>query len=287
MAILLTGGTGKTSLHLASLLQQANIPFLLTSRRGPSASSLPTVKFDWNDETTWINAFTHQFPESERITAVYLLSGELAEPAPLLNKFIDLAHNEYGVKRFVLCSGSTAEIGGPYHGKIWQKLHDEKLEYCVLRPSWFMENFSSPGQGHFETIKYKNTILSACADGKIPFVSAEDIARVAFHALTDATPHNRSYRILGPELLTYDQIAEKLSIHLSKKITHVKLSPEQRIQGFKDVGLPSHMSSFLTNLEIMAAEGKEAWEGNDVQLVTGRKPISFDAFVQNNKQVWD
>jgi uncharacterized protein YbjT (DUF2867 family) len=138
MAILLTGGTGKTSLHLASLLQQANIPFLLTSRRGPSASSLPTVKFDWNDETTWINAFTHQFPESEKITAIYLLSGELAEPAPLLNKFIDLANNEYGVKRFVLCSGSTAEIGGSYHGKIWQKLHDEKLEYCVLRPSWFM-----------------------------------------------------------------------------------------------------------------------------------------------------
>jgi hypothetical protein len=47
------------------------------------------------------------------------------------------------------------------------------------------------------------------------------------------------------------------------------------------------MSSFLTNLEIMAAEGKEAWEGNDVQLVTGRKPMSFDAFVQKNKQVWE
>ncbi|THZ85333.1 NAD(P)-binding protein [Aureobasidium pullulans] len=280
MAILLTGGTGKTSLHLASLLQQANIPFLLTSRRGPSASSLPTVKFDWNDETTWINVFTHQFPKSEKITAVYLLSGELAEPAPLLNKFIDLANNKYGVKRFVLCSGSTAEMNGPYHGKIWQKLHDEKLEYCVLRPSWFM------GQGHFETIKYRNTIFSACADGKIPFISAEDIATVAFHTLTDATPHNRSYRILGPELLTYDQIAEKLSTHLGKKITHIKLSPEQRIQGFKDVGLPSHMSSFLTNLETMAAEGKEAREGDDVELVTGKKPTSFDEFVQKNKQVW-
>lgn len=47
------------------------------------------------------------------------------------------------------------------------------------------------------------------------------------------------------------------------------------------------MSSFLTNLEIMAAEGKEAWEGNDVELVAGRKPMSFDAFVQNNKQVWE
>lgn len=114
MAILLTGGTGKTDLCLASFLEQANIPFLLTSRRGPSASTLPTVQFDWNDESTWFHAFKHQFRGSEKITAVYLLSGELADPAPLLNRFM-----------------------------IWQKLHDEKLEYCVLRPSWFMGNFST------------------------------------------------------------------------------------------------------------------------------------------------
>lgn len=46
------------------------------------------------------------------------------------------------------------------------------------------------------------------------------------------------------------------------------------------------MSSFLTNLETMAAEGKEAREGDDVELVTGKKPTSFDEFVQKNKQVW-
>lgn len=135
MTILLTGGTGKTSLRLASLLDSASIPVLLTSRRGPSASSLyPTVQFDWNDSSTWSNSFS----AAPDISAIYLLSGELSDPAPIINAFIDLAVSK-GVKRFVVCSGSSCEYGGPFHGKIWQKLDEEKLEYAVLRPSWFMD----------------------------------------------------------------------------------------------------------------------------------------------------
>jgi festuclavine dehydrogenase len=55
-------------------------------------------------------------------------------------------------------------------------------------------------------IKNENKIYSAAGDGKIPFVSADDIARVAFRALTDKKPHNTEHIILGPELLTYDQV---------------------------------------------------------------------------------
>lgn len=141
MTVLLTGGTGKTSLRLASLLTSASIPVLLTSRRGPSASSsYPTIQFDWNDSSTWSNAFS----TTSDIAAIYLLSGELSDPAPIINAFIDLAMSK-GVKRFVLCSGSSCEHGGPFHGKIWQKLDEEKLGYAVLRPSWFMgESLSSP-----------------------------------------------------------------------------------------------------------------------------------------------
>ncbi|KAI5203000.1 hypothetical protein E4T38_05290 [Aureobasidium subglaciale] len=98
MTILLTGGTGKTTLRLAALLQHANIPFLSTSRRGPSASSFPTVKFDWDDSITWSATFIHSI-----ISAVYLTSGELSDPSSEINKFIDFA-KEKGVK-------STAEMG--------------------------------------------------------------------------------------------------------------------------------------------------------------------------------
>lgn len=56
------------------------------------------------------------------------------------------------------------------------------------------------------TIKGEGKIYTACGDAKIPFVSVTDIAAVAFRALADKKSHNTSYRVLGPELLTYDQV---------------------------------------------------------------------------------
>lgn len=49
-------------------------------------------------------------------------------------------------------------------------------------------------------------MYSATGDGKIPFVSANDIARVGFRALTDEKSHNTDHVILGPDLLSYDQV---------------------------------------------------------------------------------
>ena len=73
------------------------------------------------------------------------------------------------------------------------------------------ERFSADGTGsenflYNAAIKDESRVYSACGDGKIPFVSATDIAAVAFRALTDEKPHNTSYLIVGPELLTYDQV---------------------------------------------------------------------------------
>jgi uncharacterized protein YbjT (DUF2867 family) len=51
-----------------------------------------------------------------------------------------------------------------------------------------------------------NSIFTAAQDGQIPFISADDIADVAYHALTDAKAPNCDLRVLGPELLTYDDV---------------------------------------------------------------------------------
>lgn len=67
-----------------------------------------------------------------------------------------------------------------------------------------IENFLEDGQRFL--IKEQGKVYTACGDGKIPFVSADDIAAVAFRALTDEKPHNTDIMILGPELLTYDEV---------------------------------------------------------------------------------
>jgi festuclavine dehydrogenase len=228
MAVLVTGGTGKTSKHLASFLQDANVPFVLASRKAESAapSGMAAVKFDWLDSSTYENPFRYKFPGEESISAIYLIAPEVPDPVPSMNAFIDHALQKHGVKRFVLLAGSSIEKGGYYLGKVWSHLDDVGVEYCVLLATWFMGSFLAISISIFEellladkrtidnfserqhrvSIKEEGKIYTACGDAQIPFISALDIAAVALHTLTDSIPHENNYRILGPELLTHDEV---------------------------------------------------------------------------------
>ncbi|MCJ1464741.1 hypothetical protein MMC07_003354 [Pseudocyphellaria aurata] len=284
MAVILTGGGGKTALPIARFLQDAKIKFILASRRGPTAApaGMEATKFDWDDPSTFENPFQHESLKGESVSAVYLVApNDLLDPTETMNKFIDIAINKYGVKRFVLLASSLTEIGGHHTGKVWQHLVDTGSEYCVLRPTWFMENFL-----WVRTIRDEDKIYSACGEGKIPFVSAEDIGAAAYRGLTDEKPHNTSYYVVGPELLTYDQIAAIFSSVLGRHVVHVKISEEERAQKHQSEGMLEHVAKFLAWLEGRSAGGSEERLDDSVVKVTGRPPQTFDAWVQQNKATW-
>ena len=71
-----------------------------------------------------------------------------------------------------------------------------------------MQNFSEAQ--HLTPIRDEGKVYSATNNGQIPFVSTEDIACVAKHLLTDEKPHNTDYVVLGPELLSYDDVSQYL-----------------------------------------------------------------------------
>ncbi|KAG4428982.1 hypothetical protein IFR05_015535 [Cadophora sp. M221] len=286
MAILLTGGKGKTSIRLARILKDANIPFIMTSRKGGSESSddLSVAKFDWLDESTFGSPFQHRSIKGERVSAVYIVMPENDDPVTPTNAFIDYAVHKHGVKRFVLFSGTTAKKGAPDVGKIWEHLDQIGVEYCVLRASWLMENFAE--WQYPATIKDEGKIYTACGDGKIPFISADDIAAVAFHALTDAEVPGETVRVLGPELLTYDEAAAKLSKALGRDIVHVRLNQEQTVQQYMKIGLPQAAAGFMTWLEFNTSNGSEEMANDVVEQLTGRPPKTLDAYIQENKATW-
>lgn len=153
----------------------------------------------------------------------------------------------------------------------------------LMFPRW-PENLTENGPR--QLIRDQGKIYTACGQGKIPFVSATDIAAVAYRALTDSDSHNCDHRVLGPELLTYDDIAEKLSRALGRKIEHVKLSGESRYQGLVSAGVSEYYAAFLTKLEVAASTGFETRENDEVEKVTGRPPRSFDLFAQQNRSAW-
>jgi ergot alkaloid biosynthesis protein len=273
MTILITGSTGKTSIRIAQQLQALNVPFLVASRR--DNIGFPTTKFDWYDSESFTNPFDDTSSTSP-INTIYLSPPLTMEPAPIVNSFIDFSITR-GVKKFVLCAGTSAVKGGQFVGKVWEHLEELKadgVEFAILRPTWFMENFSE--MQHQFTIKNESLFYSAAEDAKIPFVSCDDIAAAAVAFLSGKVPYgNKDYMILGPDLLTHNQVASILSSTLGRPIKHEHKSMEEMVEQYKSVGMNDLYANFMPYLEITAKGGSEAAFENDLSGLTGRTGINL------------
>ena len=67
----------------------------------------------------------------------------------------------------------------------------------------FTENF---GNYFYATIRDQNEISGVAKDGRMPFVSVNDIAQAAYDALISEKSPNKDYYIVGPELFSFDEV---------------------------------------------------------------------------------
>ncbi|KAF8646470.1 hypothetical protein AX16_007206 [Volvariella volvacea WC 439] len=285
MTILITGGTGKTGSRLSKLLHDAGHSVLVASRSGKSPSpGIHGVKFDWFDTTTFTNPFT----EVEKlgispIDRIYLVTA-VSEPDTLkiMKPLIELGV-EKGVNRFVLLSASALEAGHPTMGKVHEYLiqREPKVDYIVLRPSWFFENF---GVQWLRSIRDQNEIPSRAGDGKMPFISADDIADAAFKALTEEPSRNTDWIIAGPELLTFDDVANIASEVLGRKIVHTKQTHEECVEFYTSWGLAKGYAEVLSFAEDLIAQGVEEAVAKTDRKYVGKRHLK-DWF-EENKDLW-
>ncbi|KAK0457592.1 uncharacterized protein EV420DRAFT_1480652 [Desarmillaria tabescens] len=267
------------ALRIARLLHHANYPVLLTSRKGGVVPvPFKAVKFDWYDPST----FEGVFATDPSIDRIYLLSpgGSVNVFSPM-KPFIDLAVQR-GVEWFVLLSGSMLDSGQQASGKVHEYLLSLKVDYAVIRPSWFFENFLTI---HLGTIRKQNTIMSASGDGRIGFISADDIADLVVSALSDEKSHNTDHILLGPELLTYDDVADIFTEVLGRKITHTRVSVEELKKRYISFGLPEDFSVMLSSLDGENDKGGGEEETfMSVKKVSGKRALR--SFVEANRNSW-
>ncbi|TFK62478.1 NAD(P)-binding protein [Pluteus cervinus] len=249
MTILITGGTGKTGTPLSQKLYDAGHSVLVASRSGSAPAPLKGVKLDWFDPSTFENPFN----ADSDVDKVYLIGPHGTNMLAPLKPFIDLAVSK-GVKRFVLLSASLTGPGGPGPGKIHEYLAGLGVDYGVLRPSGFFENFAT---SFMPSIRHRDELVTATQDGKIPFVAVDDIVGAAFHALTTSKIENPNLFVLGPDLLNYDQVAEIFSEALGRKISHRRITVPEAVQVWKGYGVPDDVANMLAGMDALIAQGKE------------------------------
>jgi NAD(P)H dehydrogenase (quinone) len=105
---------------------------------------------------------------------------------------------------------------GRSHREIAVHLDASGLPVTYLAPSLFMENLLEAA----DTIRDQGTIFAPAGQGRVGFVAASDVAKVAARVLTSDGHVDQTYVLTGPQSLTYADVAARVSAVFARQVDY-------------------------------------------------------------------
>jgi uncharacterized protein YbjT (DUF2867 family) len=268
-ATLVIGANGKTGRRVAARLTNAGWPVRPASRSAET-------RFDWADESTWP-------PALAGVDAAYITYyPDLALPgaAEAVGAFAELAVAN-GVRRLVLLSGR----GEPGAQAAERRLQASGADWTIVRCAFFDQNFSEL----FADAVRHGVLAMPGGETREPFLDVEDIADVAFAALTDDRHIGQLYELTGPRLLTLADAAAELGAALRREVRYVPLSAERYASELVSHGFPQDEAVGIAALVAEVLDGRNAYLTDGVQRALGRPPRDFGDYARAAAAsgVWD
>lgn len=257
--ILVIGATGKTGRRVVRRLEARGVPV----RHGTRRSAVP---FDWEDPATWPASLAGV------ATAYVAYSPDLAVPSAqdVIAEFVAAAEAA-GLRRMVLLSERN-EARAQACEKL---LMDSSLEWTILRPSWFMQNFS---EGGFLEGVMAGEVSAPDSGAAEPWVDLEDVADVAVAALLEDGHVGQVYEITGPELLTWAEAVAHVARASGRDLSYRTITPGEFEATLISEGYPAEDAGFVATLVAEILDGKNASTSDGLQRALGRRPASFADF---------
>ncbi len=267
--VLVTAPNSKTGKQVVKLLEKENIPF-----RAASRSTSPS--FDWEDEKTWSPAMSG----TNAIYAVIPPNLAFADMPVRFKTFLKHCEAEQ-IKRIVLLSGRGEEEAS----RIEDIALSSTIPTTVLRASWFAQNFS---EGYFVEGVANGLLALPSKLVREPFIDTRDIAKAAAFALKDTSSNDNIYELTGPELLSFEDVANKFTKHLDQPVTFVYVPLEDYLNELQQFGVPSDEIELTRFLFDELLDGRNAYTTSDLNLLLGEQGTSFEQFIQHTKSsgVW-
>jgi uncharacterized protein YbjT (DUF2867 family) len=270
--VLVLGATGKTGSRVAGTLSEQGVSVRTAARGGAD------IHFDWNHPATFEGAL-------RGVTGVYLVSPVMrVDFAGVVSDFLDQAERA-GVRNVTYLSAYGME-----HAPAEVALRAVELDlesrtsftHSILRPAWFMQNFSETFLKPVE-----DEIVVPGGPGAEAFVSAEDIASVAAATLAEPERHaGRAYAPTGPESLTLDEAARVISAAAGRPIVYRDTDRAEWVGAMVRSGVPAEYGEVLRTLTETIASGRGSRPNGDVRAATGAAPISFADFAAEAAPAW-
>lgn len=130
------------------------------------------------------------------------------------------------------------------------------------------------------------SLVDARGDGRVAYVSREDVAAVAAAVLLAPPPGNQLLDVTGPESLSSADIARLLAEVGGRPVAHQSIPLEALVEGMVQHGLPRPVAEIYASFDAGIAAGEAAGVTDTVERLTGKKPEKLGDFLRRSKAAW-
>jgi uncharacterized protein YbjT (DUF2867 family) len=189
-----------------------------------------------------------------------------------------------GVKHLVRSTASGADSNGQIQMARWAGLSEDliktsNLNYTIVRPYSFLQNMVN---FHSQTIRNYNGFYLPVGDAKTSLLDINNLGEVVAVALTSDDHFGKTYELSG---LTYtnEELAEKLSAAVGRKISYIDVPEEKAKESMQTNQMPEWMVNAMMELNYITKQGWTAGYSDDYKNITGKEYTSAQTFFESNK----
>jgi uncharacterized protein YbjT (DUF2867 family) len=195
-----------------------------------------------------------------------------------------LRAQQHGISHIVFLSVQAVERNWliPHH-RIERRLAPDGVPYTLLRPAYFMQNFTSTL--HDELVR-RHRIFLAEGNAQFTLVDVGDIGRVAARVLTQpGTQHyGQAYTLTSETPLNCQQMAAQLTTGLGTSISFVSPGPWRFYRTLRRDGRePGLILVMLLLLHMLPQFTDMPTVTHTVAALTGRALIEFGRFMADHR----
>ncbi len=217
---------------------------------------------------------------------VFLVTPLMQNPESVTKMVINAAKLN-GVKHFVRSTASGADSNGQIQMARWAGLSEDLikasgLKYTIVRPYSFLQNFVNY---HSQTIKNYNDFYLSVGNAKASLLDINNLGEVVAIVLTNENHFGKTYELSGLNY-TNEELAEKLSHILGRKISYIDVPEEKAKESMLSNHMPEWMINAMMELNYVTKQGWTAGYSDDYKNITGKEYTSAETFFQNNKSLF-
>ncbi len=279
--ILVTGATGRVGYPLLEALADAGAEVTAMVRVPAKGADLPGA-------AKYIVASFDDPPPAEVLPAfdrIFLLSPAIEEQAELEIRFIDAVlaagHRPHIVK---MAADGFQDPGVEVrfvrsHRAVAVHLAASGLPVSYLAPGIYMETLLAAA----ERIRREGILYAPSGPGRAAYVAASDVADVAARVLTTPGHEDRTYVLTGPEALSGQQVARRISTVFARDVGYTDLPATQARAELLASGLSQWEVDGALELHDWVRQGGAATVTADVPEVTGHPAQPVEDWLDANR----